>query len=41
MAWVRFVVLVEEELLDNENYCDTMRESWFSEKPASYDAVRY
>ena len=26
-AWVRFVVLVEEKLIDNLDYWDTMRES--------------
>ena len=30
-AWVRFVVVVEEKLLVNEENWDTMRESWLSE----------
>ena len=30
-AWVRFVMLVEEKLLINEDFWETMRGSWFSD----------
>ena len=30
-AWVRFVILVEEKLLVNDDCWETMRERWFSD----------